>query len=523
MELARVVVEVLGGLGLFLLGMTLMTEGLKAMAGDAIRGVLMRFTRSPMSGVVTGVVGTAVLQSSSATIVATVGFVGAGLLSFSQALGIVFGSALGTTVTGWLVAVIGFKLKLTLVASVMVFIGAMMRLFAARKLGGLGYALAGFGLIFIGIDGLQSGLDGMRDFIDFSRFPADSLGGKLALVIVGVLFTVVTQSSSAGVVAALTALHTEAIVFEQAAALVVGMNIGTSFTAAAATIGGNVAVRRTGFSHVVYNTGVSSVALFLIAPYILLWQWLAPSVFMAQQEFALVGFHTAFNLLGVALVLPFARPFAALIERLFPERIYGYRQVLDKGLLKYPELALTAVHKVLTQQSARVAEHLAYILGETGRAAPLTDMARELGDIQEYLDAIHLESTSGSQWERLLAAIQVVEHLHRLQERCDNKSVAVALRNLQDWEQARSLLTQLVHMLSGQREMDPEVARACVQQLGDIERSVRQEAMHAIAEGRIELKQGVARMEVARWLQRAAVHVERIGLHSRELNYRQSA
>ncbi|WP_036188737.1 Na/Pi cotransporter family protein [Marinimicrobium agarilyticum] len=521
MESVKVFLEVLGGLGLFLLGMTLMTEGLRAMAGDAIRQGLMRFTRSPVSGVMTGLVSTAVLQSSTATIVATVGFVGAGLLEFSQALGIIFGSALGTTFTGWLVALIGFKLELSLFAALFVFVGALFKLFARRSLGGLGFALAGFGLIFIGIDGMQNGLEGLQDDVNFSQFPADNLWGKFKLVLLGVLFTVITQSSTAGVVATLAALHTDTVAFEQAASLVVGMNIGTSFTAAAATIGGNVAVRRTGFSQVVYNTSVSALALFLVAPYVTLWQSFAADAFERHEEFALVGFHTGFNLLGVLLVLPFARQFSRLIERLFPEKTFGYQQILDRGLLKYPELALTAVQKVLNTQLERAAQQLGYVLGETKRSAPLVDMAQELVDIQQYLDAIHVDQASGVQWERLLAAIHIVEHLQRLQERCENKSVAMALRNGDDLPEGRECLKRLVHLLSGKHPMESEEVKQTLAQMTQIEQTSRQDTMKDIAQGRLELKQGVARMEVARWLQRVAVHISRIDLHRRELNYQQ--
>ncbi|HEY7883422.1 MAG TPA: Na/Pi symporter [Cellvibrionaceae bacterium] len=516
------IVAVVGGLGMFLLGMTLMTEGLKAMAGDAIRGALMRFTKTPLSGVITGLIGTALLQSSSATIIATVGFVGAGLLTFSGALGIILGSALGTTLTGWLVAIIGFKLQLGTLASVLVFIGAFLRLFGSHKFKGLGYALAGFGLIFIGIVGLQQGMAGLQTYVDFSRFSADSLWGKFQLVIVGVIFTIITQSSSAGVVAALTALFTGAIGFDQAAALVVGMNIGTSFTAAAATIGGNVHVRRTGFSHVVYNTFVSSVALFLIAPYITLWQWLAPGQFMAHAEFALVGFHTGFNLLGVLLVLPFVKEFSRLIERLFPDKPYGYRQVLDRGLLKFPELALTAVQKVLADQTDKLARQLAYILGDAPRATPLLEMTQELNDIQEYIDSIHLDAAAGVQWERLLAAIQMVDHLQRLQDRAENKAVKMALHEGTVDESARVLLQQLLAMLQD-KNADEEGIKARVVELTDLEQSDRSQTLEYIASGKMDLKRGVGRMEVVRWMQHVAVHIEYIDNSRRQLNYQQPA
>lgn len=521
MNLTAVIVGVAGGLGMFLLGMTLMTEGLKAMAGDAIRTSLMRVTRSPLSGVITGVLGTAVLQSSSATIIATVGFVGAGLLSFYQALSIILGSALGTTFTGWLVAVIGLKFQLGTLASVLVLVGAFVRLFGGRRFQGLGYALAGFGLIFIGIAALQEGLSGLQDYVDFTRLPADSLWGKFQLVLLGILFTIITQSSSAGVVAALTALFTGAIVFEQAAALVVGMNIGTSFTAAAATIGGNIHVRRTGFSHVVYNTFVSGVALFLISPYIWLWQWLAAEQLYAHAELALVGFHTAFNLLGILLVLPFVREFARLIERLFPEKAYGYQQILDRGLLKYPELALTAVQKVLLAQAQQLAQQLAYILGEVPRATSLADTGQQLLAVQEYIDAIHLDATSGTQWERLLAAIQIVDHLQRLQDRCGNTSVQMSLHSQFAMRRPRELAAELVLLLLQKNNLTQEQVRAHVAELTELEASIRRDTMEKIAQRQLELKQGVSLMEVARWLQHVASHIERIDSASRQLNYQQ--
>jgi phosphate:Na+ symporter len=355
-----------------------------------------------------------------------------------------------------------------------------------------------------------------------AAFPGDTLWGKLKLVFIGVLFTIITQSSSAGVVAALTAMFTGAIVFEQAAALVVGMNIGTSFTAAAATIGGNVHVRRTGFSHVVYNTFVSTVALFLITPYIWLWQALGEDRLEQQAELALVGFHTAFNLLGVCLVLPFVREFARLIERLFPERQYGYQQILDKGLLKYPELALTAVQKVLVDQTSKVAQQLAYILGDAPRATPLVEMAQELNDIQDYIDGIHVEAAAGTQWERLLAAIQIVDHLQRLQDRCENKSVQMALHNGIDLQQSRELLRQLVALLMQKKVLDGTQVQEIVAELTVMEDNIRQLTMQQIAQGRMELKQGVTLMEVVRWMQHVAVHIERIDTNTRQLNYQQS-
>jgi len=143
-----IALQAIGGLGLFLLGMIVMTEGLRALAGDNIRAALMRFTHNPLSGAVSGTVGTAILQSSSAMTVMAVGFVGAGLMSFPEALGIIFGTNIGTTITGWIVALFGFKFKIGIVVLPLIFMGAVLRLFTRNKLAMAGYTCAGFGLIF---------------------------------------------------------------------------------------------------------------------------------------------------------------------------------------------------------------------------------------------------------------------------------------------------------------------------------------------------------------------------------------
>ncbi len=240
----------LGGLGLFLLGMSLMTDGLKALAGGSVRKVLTRFTRSPTSGAITGAVTTAVVQSSSITVITAVGFVGAKLLTFPEALGVIFGANVGTTITGWLVALIGFKLSLDEAMLPLVFVGALIHLFGRNRLGKIGFALAGFGLVFIGISMLQGGMAGAQHLVSPESFPSDSISGRLLLVLIGVAITLVTQSSSAGVATAITAVSVGAISFPQAAAMVIGMDVGTTVTAALATIGGDTAVRRTGLAHV---------------------------------------------------------------------------------------------------------------------------------------------------------------------------------------------------------------------------------------------------------------------------------
>ncbi|MFP5380591.1 MAG: Na/Pi symporter, partial [Vicinamibacteria bacterium] len=175
---------------------------------------------------------TALVQSSSATTLATIGFVSAGLLSLPNAIGVVIGANIGTTATGWLVSLLGLKLSIGKIAMPLIGVGALLRLLARERLAQAGLALAGFGVIFVGIDALQAGMAALAGRVDPAQFPVAGLAGRLLLVLLGVLMTVIMQSSSAAVATTLTALSGGAITLDQAAALVIGQNVGTTVTAA---------------------------------------------------------------------------------------------------------------------------------------------------------------------------------------------------------------------------------------------------------------------------------------------------
>ena len=197
----------LGGTGLFLLGMILMSDGLKTAAGGSLRRVLERSTGTPVSAFLSGVGLTALVQSSSATTVATIGFVSAGLLSFPSAVGVIIGANVGTTSTGWIVSLLGFKMNVGIFALPLIGVGALARLLGSGRRSSLGMALAGFGLIFVGIDFLRTGMGGLAQRIDLSGLSDGSLAGRLAMVAAGFAMAFLLQSSSAAVALTLAALH----------------------------------------------------------------------------------------------------------------------------------------------------------------------------------------------------------------------------------------------------------------------------------------------------------------------------
>ena len=498
-----------------------MTDGLRALAGSAIRAALMRFTRSPLSGAVSGAVSTAILQSSSATTVAAVGFVGAGLITFSASLGIIFGANIGTTITGWLVALLGFKLNLGTVILPVILVGTILRLFGNGRAANIGYALAGFGLIFVGISLMQQGMSGLTDIITPEALPADTLIGRLQLVALGILFTMITQSSSAGVAATLTALFVGAITFEQAAALVIGMDVGTTVTAVMASIGGSVAARRTGLSHVIFNLFTACGALILITPYTLLWEYLSPGALSSNAEIALVAFHTSYNTLGVMVILPFTGRFAHLIEKLLPAKKPSYTGRLGEGLLEQPALALTAVQASIHDELLALLRHVNAMLGDSlmGRRADLAELQAALDETYAYVDRIHLHETQGAEWERMLGIVHTLDHMQRLHERCEEEEDrAITARGSAELSDYGRTMVKTINGIFNDIETQSwieaaERADKTAVYIHDQVEPLRQSILAKIASHEIDVPQGTGRLEAIRWLKRVSKHVARIMQH----------
>lgn len=514
-------ITTLGGLGIFLIGMIVMivmTDGLRALAGDTLRASLMRFTRTPSTGAAMGTICTAILQSSSATTVAAVGFVGAELMSFHNALGVIFGANLGSTITGWLVTLIGFKLKLGMLALPIVFSGALIKLFSSGKMAATGLVLAGFGLIFVGISTLQEGMIGLQDYFDFTQLPANSLIGTLQLVLIGIAFTIVTQSSSLGVAATITALFAGLIQWQQAAVLIIGMDIGTTVTAAIATIGGSIEARRTGLSHVIYNLCTGIMALLLVTPYMVFLEWLQPGIIEAEAELALVGFHTSFNLLGVLLILPFTQQFAILMDRLIQTVPSPYTHQLQPVLLKQPRLALNSAHESALREYRALLSHLCGILTPDKHArVDLCALQRALNETHDFLDLITTDNPS--EVARLKALLHILDHLQRLHERCEEEEDrAITARNTQELSQIYdNLYTNLPVIkkdIYDHRWMDASIrANRSYRQIESLAAPYRESVANAIAMDTLDIPEGTDRLEAIRWTRRVSKHIARINHH----------
>jgi len=509
----------LGGVGLFLIGMLLLTDGLKALAAQRMRDVLSRFTSTPLSGAVTGALTTAVIQSSSATTVAAVGFVASGLLTFPQALGVIFGANVGTTLTGWLVAVLGFKLDLGQIALPFVFFGAIARLAFRGRIALAGQALAGFCLIFIGIEHMKDGLDAFSGVVTPTDFPPDTLFGRLQLVLIGMLITIVTQSSSAGVATALAALGAGAINFPQAAALVIGMDVGTTFTAALATIGGGTMARRTGYAHVIYNVMTGVMAFFLLGPFQLVAGALAGN---GDSQIALVAFHSFFNALGVVLVLPLARPFARLIEHLVPEKGSDLTSRLDPLVLRDPHAAASLAGQTVAHLETLIIERLRNRLGAKSSAyeeLDREDLAKAIAETRTYLDKIIVPSNDMAFQEELKGLFHILDHLSRLLYRCDQRQRIDELSLDHRLKRLAGLLLGVTDIST--RQKDTKTQEKTLDRLRLLmrrQRRLNRDRLIAMAAADAVPAETVwLKLDALRWLHRVSYHLWRIRLHQNVL------
>jgi phosphate:Na+ symporter len=346
-----------GGLALFLLAMLMMTDGLKVFAGGALKRLLGQWTSTPWRGVLSGVLVTGVVQSSSAVTVATIGFVNAGVLTLRQALGVVFGTNVGTTMTGWLVSLVGFGFKIESFALPILAVGMAVRLVVPGKRSqGLGQAIAGFGLFFLGLAILKETFGELATSYGAS-LPGDG-GGTLVFLIVGFVATLLTQSSSAAIAIILTAAAGGMVGIGAAAAAVIGANIGTTSTAALAVIKATPAAKRLALGHIAFNLITGLVALLLLPGLLWLIDRLIDGFGLDHRPAVVLAlFHTVFNVLGVAIMLPLSNRMASALERLFhsAEEDLGRPQHLDATLATTPELAVSALRQELLRLRSLVA------------------------------------------------------------------------------------------------------------------------------------------------------------------------
>jgi len=365
----NIVGSLIGGLGLFMLGMWLMSDGLKQIAGEKLSLILKSWTNSRMRGLSAGFLLTAIIQHSGAVTLATIGFANAGIISLKRAIWIVFGSNVGTTVTGWLVVLIGFNLNIERFALPLIGIGMTMRLLGRnRDYANIGLALTGFGLLFMGIAVLKTTFSGADSLFDL-HFSSGLLAVDIILfAVAGFILTTLLQSSSLTLTLALTSLAGGVVGLLPAAAIVIGSNLGSTTTSIFSVIGSQPVAKRIVASHVFFNLLTAIVSLLLLVPMIWMIHWFQQLLFDdVQFTTTLVLFHTCFNLLGVALIWKLADPLEKWLKTKFStgDENIAETKYLDNTTLKIPHLAITSIRLELVRLNKHVLQMATHCIQKT--------------------------------------------------------------------------------------------------------------------------------------------------------------
>ncbi|OFY39409.1 MAG: Na/Pi cotransporter [Bacteroidetes bacterium GWF2_40_14] len=362
MDVVFQVLKLLGSLGLFLYGMTLMSEGLQKVAGDKMRSILAAMTSNSFKRVLTGLFITSIIQSSSATTVMVVSFVNAGLLSLTQSVGVIMGANIGTTVTAWIVTLLGFKMDISAISIPLVGFGFALMMFKSKKRKSLGELIIGFALLFLGLAFLKDSVPDLQSTPQVLEFLKEwtsyGFGSVLLFVTIGTLLTIVLQSSSATMALTLVMCSYGWLPFEMAAAMVLGENIGTTITANIAASVANVSARRAALAHTVFNVfGVIWVLtffkpiLFVVSKIVLSVFGADPFISSTAILFGISTLHTLFNTTNTLIMVWFTPQIVKLVTYVIKasntEEIFRL-QFIQSGLLYTSELSLTqAKHEIV--------------------------------------------------------------------------------------------------------------------------------------------------------------------------------
>ncbi|MFA5087845.1 MAG: Na/Pi cotransporter family protein [Candidatus Omnitrophota bacterium] len=382
----NLVFPLIGGLGFFFVGMKMMSEGLKKIAGDRLKTILHFVTRFPVSGVLAGMLVTCLIQSSSATTVMVIGFVNAGLLTLRQAIGVIMGANVGTTMTAWLVSSMSI-LKITNYALPAVGVGfAVMTFGKTRKARSWGEVLVGFGMLFVGLDFIKDSFLPFQESVFIKNLFTQLADNPLLGVLVGIIITVLLQSSSATIAIVQVMAFNGLVSFEAAIPLILGDNIGTTVTAQlAASAGANLNARRAAMSHTLFNLfGVAYMLFFVYSGwYVKSIEFLVPGELTARNIMLHIAVaHSVFNVINVLVFLPFTGALEKASIFFVPKRKGALDlgpQYLERHLLDTPPLAMEQAKKetiyMLTVASKAV--HSAVNIF-------LTDDPKEIESVSEY-------------------------------------------------------------------------------------------------------------------------------------------
>lgn len=539
-------ITILGGVGLFLLGMTVMTDGLKALAGSSLRTVLGKAAATPLSGAFWGAVITLLVQSSSAVTMTTIGLVNAGLLTFPQGLGLVFGANVGTTGTGWLVALIGVRVSLAAYALPMIFVGALTKLLAGGRIASAGAALAGFALVLYGLTTLQQGMGGLAETLHPSDLPAvlgmPNVGwaagsmGLLILIAIGLAMTAVMQSSTAAIAVTISAFYAGAISLEQGAALIIGQNIGTASSSALAAIGASTTAKRLALAYVLFKVIAAVIAVVAFPFTVALMERMATSV---DGTTLLAAYHTAYNVVGVAVLLPATQWFTRVVERLLPAKETTLERTLDPSALSNSVIAVESARRVIADVLSKTAASVSAALSGKARDATqdISSAAVAINEVRNFLSELREPPETDAERDRMTSTVHALDHISRLVENLtgvalpgpqaeapqDLSAAALCDRTMRAVQRisgsisTEAALSERAPPIGWHVSADIGAAlgetEVAAKDLAFMQREYRTATLDSVAPGSLTAADALAHIDNARRLERIAYHASRAAAH----------
>lgn len=518
----------IGGLGLFLFGMNMMASGMQKAAGDRLRRILELLTSNPYMATITGILVTMVVQSSSTTSVMVVGFTNSGLMGLSQALGTMLGASIGTTITAQLIS-----FNFSLLIYPLIGVGVVLHMFAKKRVHkSIGQSILGFGILFIGLGIMSTAMHPLRSFPPFLSMMTSFSNTPILGVLVGTIFTALIQSSSAtsGVVIAMTLQGT--IDTPAAISLMLGANIGTTITAALASIGTNLTARRSVLAIFLVKVIGTIIVLALFKPFLSMIELTADSV---TREVA--NAHTIFNVMNVLFFIPFMKPLLKFVLKVMPGEdvsVESGPRHLNERLLSTPSVAIEAARQEVLHM-AHVAKDLLgssirIFMEQEKNTVDLSYQKEELIDklekeIVEFLNKLAQSSLSKDQSEAIYSIMHICSDLERIGDHSINiiQMSGVKQENvLQFSEEANQELINLYHVIDQMFEKaieayvkeDKQLARSVIDQDDVVdaeERRLRKNHITRLNQGICVPHSGILFLDVISNLERVADHITNLG------------
>ena len=508
--------KLIGSLGVFLFGMKLMSEALQKVAGNKMRQILSAMTSNRVKGVITGILITAIIQSSSATTVMVVSFVNAGLLSLIESIGVIMGANVGTTVTAWLISILGFKISMSEISLPLIGLCLPLLFSGKRSRKSWGELIIGFGLLFIGLEFLKNAMPDLHKnpeiFTFLKEYTDMGYASYILFMLIGTVLTILIQSSSATMALTLVMCANGWISFEIAASMVLGENIGTTVTANLAAVVANTTAKRAALAHFVFNFfGV----LWVLAIFPIFLNWIEqlciflgignPATNASSVPMALSLFHTVFNITNVLILIWFTRFIARIVTKLIPirettEDAFSLKHI-KIGLLSTPDASLFQAKEEITLYGKNTLSMFRKVIECLD--LPAKDFAKPFEylvkledesdnievEIANYLTKVSESKLTTENSQRVRAMFKIVSEIESIADSSLNVAKAINRRNDQKVTFPEELTVKLKHMFSLVDETLVTMCKNLATEYRDVNAKKAYELEHAINDYRTILQQ----------------------------------